>query len=41
MSSDGPPETPISRAIKRRKELQDAVKYHMKELEKIEEFLRP
>ena len=40
MSADDNPETPISRAIKRRKELQDAVKYHMKELEKIEEFLR-
>jgi hypothetical protein len=40
MSSDGNSETPISRAIKRRKELQDAVKAEMKELEKIEEFLR-
>src|SRR5476651_1199636 len=33
-------ETPVSRAIKRRKELQDAIKASMKELEKIDEFLR-
>src|SRR5665213_1138304 len=33
-------ETPISRAIKRRKELQDLIKDSMKELEKVDEFLR-
>lgn len=38
--SDDPQDTLISRAIKRRKELQDAAKAIMKELEKIEEFLR-
>jgi hypothetical protein len=33
-------ETPVSRAIKRRKELQDGIKASMKELEKLDEFLR-
>lgn len=33
-------DTPVSRAVKRRKELQDIIKNSMKELEKLEEFLR-
>ncbi len=33
-------DTPVSRAVKRRKELQDIIKNSMKELEKLEDFLR-
>ena len=33
-------ETPVSRALKRRKQLQDEIKTSIKELEKIEEFLK-
>jgi hypothetical protein len=40
MAADSPPETPISRALKRRKELQDIINASMSELEKLEEFLR-
>jgi hypothetical protein len=38
--SDNPQDTPLSRVLKRRKELQDAAKAIVKELEKIEEFLQ-
>lgn len=38
--ADDKQDTPVSRAIRRRKELQDAIRESMKELEKIDEFLR-
>jgi hypothetical protein len=38
--SDNLQDTPVSRAIQRRKELQDVIKASMKDIEKIDEFLR-
>ena len=40
MTSPTDPETPISKALKKRKELQEAICVAMKELEKIDEFIR-
>ncbi len=40
MTTDEPSETPVSKALKKRKELQEAIRVSMKELEKIDEFLR-
>jgi hypothetical protein len=40
MSSDDAADTPVGRALKRRKELEGVIKASMKELEKIDDFLK-